>query len=97
MHETENFIRIVSIYVNYDEIILILSEECMDLNQPPPEEPLSHSALHYSMIGSIHPTDSNEDSDTQIGGGHGASEAMSEWFTQLMKRNNDNNPYRALE
>jgi len=51
--------------VNYDdEIILILLEERMDLNQPLPEEPLLYSTSHYSTMGSIHPTDNNEDSET---------------------------------
>ena len=76
-----------------DEIICILLEERMDLNQLPPEEPSLHSVSHYSTMGSIHPTDSNKDSETRIGGGRGAPEVMSEWFTQLMTRNNDSNPH----
>ena len=53
----------------------------MDLNQPPPKEPSAHSASHYSTMGSIHPTDTNEGSETQIGGDRAAPEVMSEWFT----------------
>jgi len=41
--------------------------------------------------------DSNEDLETRIGGGRGASEVMPEWFTQLMRKNNDKNSHRALE
>ena len=69
----------------------------MDLNQLSLEEPSSHNVSHYSMMGSIHPTDSNEDSETHIGGGRGAPEVMPEWFTQLMIRNNNKNPHRALK
>ena len=69
----------------------------MDLNQPPPEEPLSLSVSHYSTMGSIHPTDSNEDSKTQMGGSRGAPRVMPEWFTQLMARANDNDSHWALE
>ena len=58
----------------------------MDLNQLSPEEQSSHGASHYSTIGSIHPMDSNEDSETQIGGGRGAPEVMTEWFTHNEKK-----------
>ena len=69
----------------------------MDLNQPPPDEPLPLSVSHYSPIGSIYPSDSNEDSETQMGGSRGAPWVMPEWLTQLMTITNDNNSHRALE
>ena len=69
----------------------------MDLNQPPPDESLSLGVSHYSAMGSIHLTDSNEDSETQMGGSRGAPGVMPEWLTQLMTRTNDNNSHRALE
>ena len=39
----------------------------------------------------------NEDSEVQIGGGHGTPGVIPEWLTQLMTRANDNNCHRALE
>ena len=69
----------------------------MDLNQLPPNESLSLGVSHYSVMGSAHPMVNNEDSEVQIGGGHGTPEVMLEWLTQLMTRANDNNFYRALE
>ena len=48
----------------------------MDLNQLPPDEPLSLGVSHYSVMGSAHPMDNNEDSEVQIGGGHGTPEVM---------------------
>ena len=69
----------------------------MDLNQPLSEELLSLSVSHYSMMGSIHPMHSNEDSKTQMGGSCGAPEVMPEWFSQLLSRTNDNNSHWALE
>ena len=68
----------------------------MDLNQLPPDEPLSLSVSHYSVMGSAHPMDNNENSEVQIGG-HGTPGVMPEWLTQLMTRANDNNSHRALE
>jgi len=65
----------------------------MDLNQLPPDEPLSH----YSVMGSAHPMNSNEGSETQMRGSRGAPGAMLEWLTQLMTRANDHNSHRALE
>jgi len=40
----------------------------MDLNQLPPDEPLSLGMSHYSVMGSAHPMDNNEDSEVLIGG-----------------------------
>ena len=69
----------------------------MDVNQLSPNESLSLGVSHYSVMGSAHPMDNNEDSEVQIGGGHGTPGVMSEWLTQLMTRANDNNSHRALE
>ena len=41
----------------------------MDLNQLPPDEPLSIAVSHYSVMGSAHPMDNIEDSKVQIEGG----------------------------
>ena len=68
----------------------------MDLNQLPPNESLSLSVSHYSVMGSAHPMDNNEDSEVQIGGDNGTPGVMPEWLTQLMTRVN-NNSHRALE
>ena len=65
----------------------------MDLNQLPPDKPLSH----YSVMGSAHPMDSNEGSETQVGGSRGSPGAMPEWLTQLMTRANDNNSHQSIE
>ena len=69
----------------------------MDLNQLPPDEPLSLGVSHYSVMRSAHPIDNNEDSEVLIGGGRGTPGVMPEWLTQLMTRANDNNFHRALE
>ena len=69
----------------------------MDLNQLLPNESLSLGVSHYSMMGSAHPMNNNEDSEVQIGGGHGTPWVMPEWLTQLIIRANDNNFHRALE
>ena len=50
----------------------------MDLNQPPPEEPSAFSASHYSVMGSIHPTDIHESPESLVGGSRGAPEVMLE-------------------
>ena len=69
----------------------------MNLNQLPPNESLSLDVSHYSVMGSAHPMDNNEDSEVQIGGDNGTPRVMSEWLTQLMTRANNNNSHRALE
>jgi len=69
----------------------------MDLNQLPPDEPLSLGMSHYNVMGSAHPMDNNEDSKVKIGGGRGTPGVMPEWLTQLMTSANDNNSHRALE
>jgi len=69
----------------------------MDLNQLPPNESLSLGVSHYSVMGSAYPMDNNEDSEVQIGGGHGTPGVMLEWLTQLMTIANNNNSHRALE
>jgi len=69
----------------------------MNLNQLPPDEPLSLGMSHYSVMGSDHPMDNNEDSEVQIEGGRETPGVMPECLTQLMTRGNDNNFHRALE
>jgi len=68
-----------------------------DLNQVPLNESLSLGVSHYSVMGSAHPMDNNEDSEVQKGGGHRTPGVMPEWLTQLMTRANDNNSHRALK
>ena len=53
----------------------------MDLNQLPPNESLSLGVSHYSVMGSAHPMDNNEDSEVQIGGDNGTPGVMPEWLT----------------
>jgi len=48
----------------------------MDLNQPPPEEPSTFCAAHYSAMGSIHPTSPYESSKAHVGGTREVTEAM---------------------
>ena len=48
----------------------------MDLNQLPPNESLSLSVSHYSVMGSAHPMDNNKDSEVQIGGNNGTPRMM---------------------
>ena len=69
----------------------------MDLNQLPTDESLSLGVSHYSVMGSAHPMNSNEDSEVHIGEGHGTLWVMPEWLTQLITRANINNSHRALE
>ena len=69
----------------------------MDLNQLPPNESLSLSVSHYSVMGSAHPVNNNEDSEVQIGGNDGTPGVMPEWLTQLMTRASNNNSHQALE
>ena len=57
----------------------------MDLNQLPPNESLSLGVSHYSVMRSAHPMDNKEDSEVQIGGGHGTPGVMPEWLTQFDK------------
>ena len=69
----------------------------MNLNLPPPEKSLEDSVTHYSVIRSIHPTRNFEGSGKRMEGNQRAPENMPSWLAQLVARDINNNPHRALE